>query len=71
MSQILKDLENEFAEKKREVLEYLLEQCTDGQQEKFFRIFGPTENIAEDRVGDAIAICERTIKKNEKKAAGN
>jgi len=66
MSEILKDLENEFTEKKREALENLLEQCTDGQQEMFFRIFGPTENIPENKLKDAISICERTVEKNAK-----
>ena len=64
MSAVLNDLEKEFVERKREALENLLAECEDSQQEFFFRIYGPTEDISEDKLKDAIAICERTITAN-------
>lgn len=34
------------------------------QQRKFVRIFGAVEEMNPDKIATAIALCERTIKKN-------
>jgi len=43
----------------------LFNQCTEGQQRKFIRIFGSVETMNPDKIASAIALCERTIKNNQ------
>ena len=49
----------------RPVLKELFAKCTDGQQGKFIRIFGTVDDMDAEKIPNAIALCERTIKKNE------
>ena len=46
----------------------LFNQCTEGQQRKFIRIFGSVETMNPNKIASAIALCERTIKKNQAEA---
>ena len=46
----------------------LFNQCTEGQQRKFIRIFGSVETMNPDKIASAIALCERTIKNNQTEA---
>lgn len=63
MAQILPQVK-EF---KRNLLRELLAKCTESQQAFFHQIFPKfPEGIQEDKVDDAIRLCERTIKKNNK-----
>lgn len=57
-----KTLEYQFS-----LLRGLYDQVTEPQQKQFHRIYGPLEDITEEKVGEAIAICERTIQKNSNK----
>jgi len=50
----------------RPKLAELLAQCTEGQQRKFIRIFGSVEEMNPNKIPDAIALCERTVKGNNK-----
>ena len=49
----------------RPELAILFAQLNEGQQRKFVRIFGSVETMNPNKIADAIALCERTIKKNE------
>jgi len=48
----------------RPILKDLLAQCNDGNRRKFARIYGDVETMDANKIAYAIAICERTIKKN-------
>lgn len=48
----------------RPKLKELLAQCNDGNKRKFARIYGDVETMEPSKIPWAIAICERTIKKN-------
>ncbi len=49
----------------RPALKELFEKCTEGQQGKFIRIFGTVDQMETEKIPNAIALCERTIKKND------
>ncbi len=48
----------------RPVIKRLLAQCNDGNRRKFARIYGDAETMDASKIPWAIAICERTIKRN-------
>ena len=48
----------------RPVLWDLYAKCTEGQQGKFIRIFGSVADMPAEKIPDAMALCERTIKNN-------
>ena len=49
---------------KKEILTELYNQLTESQQSKFHKIFGSLETISEDKISNAIDLCERTVNKN-------
>lgn len=49
----------------RPVLRDLVSRCTEPQQGKFEKIFGNVDTVPAEKIPSAIALCERTIKKNE------
>ena len=49
----------------RPKLKELLAQCNDGNRRKFARIYGDVKTMDANKIPWAIAICERTIKKNK------
>lgn len=49
----------------RKLLVEVLTKCTERQQTKFKMIYGSLESIHQDKIKEAITLCERTIKKNE------
>lgn len=49
----------------RPSLAELYAQLKESQQRKFVRIFGSIEEVDPKKIAAAIALCERTIKKNE------
>lgn len=49
----------------------LFNQCNEGQQRKFIRIFGSVETVNPNKIADAIAILERTIKKNQTESSND
>ena len=49
----------------RPALAELFNQCTEGQQRKFIRIFGSVETMNPNKITTAIVLCERTIKNNQ------
>ena len=63
MAQVLPQVK-EF---KKNLLKELLEKCTEKQQAFFHRVFPQfPDGIQEEKMDDAIRLCERTIKKNNK-----
>lgn len=48
----------------RPKLKELLAKCNDGNRRKFARIYGDVETMDASKIPYAIAICERTIRKN-------
>lgn len=50
----------------RPELAKLLVQCTASQQTNFARIFGSVETMNPGKIVNAIALCERTLKSNER-----
>lgn len=45
----------------------LLDQCTEAQRRGFLRIFGGSaHDISSDKLTTALALCERTIRENER-----
>ncbi len=52
----------------RPELSTLFKQCTEGQRRKFIRIFGSVEEMNPNKIPNAIALCERTIKNNTEQA---
>jgi hypothetical protein len=49
----------------RPELKSLHSQLEEGQQRKFKRIFGDIETMPAEKIASAIALVERTIKKNQ------
>lgn len=49
----------------RPELKALYVQLKEGQQRKFKRIFGDIETMSTEKIASAIALVERTIKKNQ------
>ena len=66
MSKIINEIEETTISKKKQAIKELLSQCTEGQKTFFHRIYGEVDGIENERLNDAIKICERTIKKNDK-----
>jgi len=52
----------------RPVLRGLFDKCTEGQQGKFIRIFGTVDDMPAEKIPNAIALCERTVKNNTEQA---
>ncbi len=61
MDKVEKDVYDKYM---RPQLKELLAQCNDGNKRKFARIYGDVETMDASKIPWAIAICERTIKKN-------
>ena len=59
------DIRDAVSEKHlRPILRNLLSQCTERQQTFFKRAFGSVDDTSAEKIPSAIALCERTIKKN-------
>lgn len=54
---------------KKKILRELYDQCTEGQQDLFNRMYGSIQVIPEEKVELAILQCERTIKKNRNRSS--
>jgi len=61
---------NKIEQYRRNVLQDLLEKCTEKQQKFFEKMYGTrkAEDLSTDKIDNAIDQCERTIKKNEANA---
>ena len=51
----------------RPILRDLVSQCTKAQQGKFDRAFGSVDEVPTEKIPSAIALCERTIKRNQER----
>lgn len=52
------------ADKKRNLIKCLLEECTQGQIMKFTMLFGSWQSIDEKKIPAAIRLCTRTVESN-------
>lgn len=65
----MNDTENDVLDRYlRPKLKGLLAKCNDGNRHKFTRIYRSVETMDANKIPWAIAICERTIKRNTAKA---
>ncbi len=52
------------ADKKRNLIRCLLQECTREQNIKFTQIFGSLDTMDEQRLPEAVRLCTRTVEKN-------
>ena len=54
-----------MTDERRKLLHELIGQCTEDEQLHFKKLYGWIDKMADERLDDAIGICQRTIKNHE------